>query len=117
MSFHSFNNRLSQVNALIKKELSNILLKELDLPSNVLITLTRVETLKNLSEAKIYVSVIPEEKREEVFKVIIGNIYNLQQHLNNRLKMRPVPKIRFEKENKTKEAAKIEEILEQLKKS
>ena len=110
-------NRIPQVNALIKKELSKILLRDVDFSSSVLVTVTRVEILPNLSEAKIYISVIPENKTEEVFKTLNKEIYNLQQQLNKRLKMRPVPKIGLEKEEKAKEAARIEEVLEQLKKS
>jgi len=111
------SNRIPRANALIKKELSKILLREVDFPSGVLVTVTRVETLPNLSEAKIYISVIPESKTEEVFRILNKEIYNLQQQLNKRLKMRPVPKIWLKKEEKAKEAARIEEVLEQLKKS
>ncbi len=111
------SNRIPRANALIKKELSKILWREVDFPSGVLATVTRVETLLNLSEAKIYISVIPESKTEEVFRILNKEIYNLQQQLNKRLKMRPVPKIGLKKEEKAKEAARIEEVLEQLKKS
>lgn len=110
-------NRIPRTNALIKKELSKIFLREVDFPSGVLVTVTRVETLLNLSEAKIYISVIPESKTEEVFRILNKEIYNLQQQINKRLKMRPVPKIGLKKEEKAKEAARIEEVLEQLKKS
>lgn len=111
------SNRIPRTNALIKKELSKILLLEVDFPSGVLITVTRVETLASLDSAKIYISIIPENKAEEVLRMLNKDIYNLQQQLNKRLKMRPVPKIGFEKEEKTKEAARVEEVLEQLKKS
>jgi len=111
------SNRIPRANALIKKELSKILLREVDFPPGVLATVTRVETLASLSEAKIYISVIPENKTEEVLKMLNKEIYNLQQQLNKRLKMRPVPKIWLKKEEKAKEAARIEEVLEQLKKS
>ena len=111
------SNRIPRANALIKKELSKILFQEIDFPPRVLVTITRVETLANLISAKIYISVIPENKAEEVLRILDKDIYNLQQQLNKRLKMRPVPKIGLKKEEKAKEAARIEEVLEQLKKS
>ena len=40
--------RILKVNQLIKKELSQIILKEAEFPKEVLVTLTRVETLPNL---------------------------------------------------------------------
>ncbi|MBM3250943.1 MAG: 30S ribosome-binding factor RbfA [Candidatus Nealsonbacteria bacterium] len=106
--------RLLRVNSLIKKELSQILSREVDFPQGVLVTVTRVETTSNLIEAKVYVSLLGEKQAENVFKILNNNIYHIQQILNKRLKMRPIPKIIFKKEEKTGEASKIEEILEGL---
>lgn len=109
------SNRISRINNLIKQELSKILLRELDFPKDVLVTLTRIETSIDLREAKVYISVIPEEQFEKVLKILNKEIFNLQQKLNQRLKMKIIPKLKIIKEEKTKEAAKIEEILESLK--
>ena len=109
------SNRIQRLNALIKMEMSQILLKELDFPNDVLITITRVETFANLSEAKIYVSAMPEDQIDKVFKILDRTIYDIQQKLNKRLKMRPVPRIKFEKEEMTREASRIEDLLEKLK--
>jgi ribosome-binding factor A len=107
--------RIRRVNELIKKELGKILLKE-DFPKGVLVTLTRVETLPNLSEAKVWISVFPEDQTEKIIGELNKKIYFLQQKINKIFKMRVVPKIRFLVETKTKEAARVEEILENLKK-
>ncbi len=58
---------------------------------------------------------MPEDKKERVFDSLNKNVYNIQQQLNKRLKMRPVPKIKFKEEKKTEEAARIEKILEEIK--
>ena len=108
-------NRISRVNQLIQEELSQIILKEFDFPLDVLITLTRVETTSNLIQAKVYVSVMPERKAKEVLRVLDKQIYRLQQKLNQRLKMRPVPRINFVEEKETAEAGRIEEVLEKIK--
>lgn len=106
--------RIPRVNQLIKKELGWIMLKEVDFPEGVLVTLTRVEVSPNLIEAKIYISVMPENQSSPVFKILKRQIYFLQQKLNNRLKMRPIPKIQFVEEKSTREAGKIEELLEEI---
>ncbi|HEX67559.1 MAG TPA: ribosome-binding factor A, partial [bacterium] len=62
--------RLPRVNSLLKEEIANILLKEIDFPKEVLVTVTRVECSPDLRQAKIYVSVIPKEKKERVFKIL-----------------------------------------------
>ena len=106
--------RIQQINALIKRELSQILLKEVEFPANVLVTITRVETSPNLMEGNIWISALPEERLKRSLEILNKNIYILQQKLNQRLKMRPLPRIKFLEEKKTREAAKVEEILEKL---
>jgi len=109
-------NRIQRVDSLIQKELSQIILREVEFSPDILVTLTRVETLPNLRETKIFISVLPEKKIEIVLRILHKNIYILQQRLNKRLRMRPIPKIIFLREKTTSEAGRIEEILEGLKK-
>ena len=87
-------NRIDQVNKLIRQELGQIILREVDMPEGVVVTLTRVAASGNLQQ----------------------DIYSIQQMLNSRLKMRPVPRIRWVAETATAEAQKIEELLDQIKK-
>lgn len=108
--------RIPRVNRLIKEELSQIILKEIEFPKDILATLTRVETTPNLIECKVYISVMPENKMGQVLGVLNKEIYTLQKKLNKRLNMRPVPRIYFIEEKETSEAGKIEEILEKIKK-
>jgi len=108
--------RIQRVNQLIKKEISQLLLREVEFPADTLVTVTRVETSADLKESNIWVSVIPEERQKRIPEILNKNIYILQQKLNKRLKMRPIPRIKFLEEKKTREAGRIEEILEELKK-
>ena len=109
--------RIPKVNQLIKKELSHIILKEMDFSKKVLVTLTRVDTSRDLEQAKIYISVIPEEESQQALETLNKSIYYLQQKLNQRLRMRPVPRIKFVEEKKTKEAGRVEELLEKIHKN
>lgn len=109
--------RVERVNQLIKKELSLIVLRELDCPTDVLITITRVETTDKIDEAKVFVSVLPDSKVKDVLDMLKRQVYALQQQLNKRLKMRPIPRIEFRQETRTVEAGKIEEVLAKLEKN
>ena len=104
-----------RVNALIKRELGQLLLREFEFPPAILMTLTRVETSPNLLESKVFISVLPEKETERIIGILNKKIYFLQQKINQRLKMRPLPKIRFLAEKTTVQASQIEEILEKLK--
>jgi len=106
--------RIEKVNAFIKKELGSIILKEVDIFPDILLTITRVESSSNLIEAKVYLSILPEEKTEEVINLLKRKIYFIQQMLNKKLQIRPVPKIIFVKESRTAEASRIEELLREI---
>jgi len=108
--------RIEQVNRLIKEELSKIILRELEFPPGVLVTLTRAMTSFDLRCCQVYVSTLPDGKKEEVLKILNKRIYGIQQFLNKRLNMRPIPRIEFREEEKTSEAGRVEEILAKLNK-
>lgn len=107
--------RVPQVNNLIREELSKIIFREVEFPLGVLATLTRVDTSSNLIESRVYISIMPGSKEEEVLNLLNKQIYFIQQILNKRLKMRPIPKIIFMVEKETVKAEKVEKLLEGLK--
>ncbi|MCK4355169.1 ribosome-binding factor A [Candidatus Parcubacteria bacterium] len=87
--------RIEQVNELIKRELSQIILREFGFPKNCLVTIVDVKTTPNFLSSKIYISVIPESRADEILRELNEQIYSIQQILNKRLKIRPTPKIIF----------------------
>jgi len=108
-------NRLKQVNELIKEELGKIILQEVEFPKENLVTISRTDTAPNLSESRVYVSVIGKDQ-DQVLSLLKRKIYDIQHILNRRLNMRPIPKIVFRMEKETERAAKVEELIEKIKK-
>ena len=56
-----------------------------------------------------------DERGEKVLKLLGQNIYDIQQSLKERLKMRPVPKIQWVLDTATADAQRIEELLDKIK--
>lgn len=108
--------RIERVNELLKEEIGNILLKDVEFPEGVLATITRVEVSPNMFEAKVFISVFPDNKTDNVFNILNKIIYGIQQKINSRLRMRPIPRISFVREEKTREAARVEELIDETKK-
>jgi len=108
--------RITQINELIQRELSQIVLREIEFSLDILMTITRVETSQDLEHAKIYISVIPEQKSEDIIRILNSQIYKLQGLLNRRLNIQPCPRIDFVEEKETVKADEIEKVLEELKK-
>jgi len=107
--------RGKKVNSLLEREISKIIQREVAFPDGVLATLTRVDATPNLIEAKVYISIYPEGKASEAMKILDKEVYDIQQRINKKLKMRPIPKIIFVIDKKVAEASRVEELLSQLK--
>lgn len=107
--------RILKVNKLIKKELSEAVLKEFDLPEGTLLTITRVETSPDLSQARVYFSVLPEDKSKTLLKLLSLRVFDLQRYLNSRLEIKKVPKVEFIEDRKAVRAGRIEELLSKIK--
>ena len=109
--------RILKINQLIKQELSQILLRRNDFSRQVLVTIVGVETSKDLVQSKIYVSIIPKEQSSNIIRALKKQIYDIQQEINKRLKLRIIPKIRFIEEKRITPTNRVEEILQEIKKA
>lgn len=107
--------RIKKINEVLREQLGRIILKEIDLPRTILVTVTKVETAKDLSQCKVFVSVIPERETREVLKILNKEAYNLHSCLNQVLFIRKVPKPTFLADEELKTAQRVDEILEKVK--
>ena len=108
------NNRIQKVNSLLEREISKIILRDFYF-SEALVTLTHVDASANLIEAKVYISVLPDEKIDKIVAILNKGAYSIQQKINKLLKMRPIPKIKFVKDKELIKAGRVEELLNDIK--
>ena len=103
--------RLEKVNSLLAHELSEIFLREMEFPPNVLVSVTHAEVAEDLKQVKIFISVMPFKEGRTILGLLDKNIFRIQQALNKRLKMRRVPKIVFKIDPSIDQAARVEKLL------
>lgn len=103
--------RIRKVNKLIKEEIARLISVEVDFPGGVLVTVMRVETSLDLRYADVAVSVIPHSDADAALALLCDEIYGLQQQLNRRLHMKPVPKIRFVEDLSGEKVDRVNELL------
>ncbi|MFH1036811.1 MAG: 30S ribosome-binding factor RbfA [Patescibacteria group bacterium] len=108
--------RIQRVNALIKEEISQIILKEIEFSPGVLVTVTRAETTDDLRDSNVFISVLPDKDLSKIVDFLNRRAGFLQSKINKVLRMKPIPRLKFVQERETAEAGRIEELLEQLKK-
>jgi len=107
--------RLDRVNQLIKEEISTLLQRELKDPRLGFVTVTEVETAKDLRVAKVFVSVLGDQRQWEASMAALasarGFVRNwLRQHLD----LRVTPEIDFRPDHSMEHAARIQSLLKQV---
>lgn len=105
--------RLERTAELIKRELGIIILKEIGEQCG-LTTITRVILSRDIEYANIYFVSMPDSAGEKILKIFKENIFSIQQTLNSRLSMRPVPKVRFHIDRAEEEANMLDELLKRV---
>jgi ribosome-binding factor A len=107
--------RLDRVNQLIKEEVSMLLQRELKDPRLGFVSVTDVETSKDLRQAKVFVSVLGGDEQWKASMAALtsarGFIRNwLRQHLD----LRVTPELDFRPDHSMEHAAKIQALLRDL---
>ena len=79
----------------IQRELSDLLQRELRDPRVGMVTITSVDVSPDLSHAKIFFTVLPEEKLAETSKGLSRAAGYLRSQLAKRVKLYTTPELRF----------------------
>lgn len=108
------SNRTLKLNKHIQKVFGEILQRDADLPTDVLVTISQVETQPNLRSANVWLYVYPETAGEDVLKALKPQMYNLQGTLNNELQIQPLPRIMLRLDHGAKYADDIAKTFDSL---
>lgn len=107
--------RLDRVNQLIKEEISLLLQRELKDPRLGFVTVTEVETTRDLRSAKVFVSVLGDPTQWAASLAALrsarGFVRNwLRQHLD----LRVAPELDFRADHSMEHAARIQSLLKEV---
>lgn len=106
------NRRIEEV---LKEEFSKILYKKADVSPEFLVTLTKVEISPDAREAKVWISVMPEQRRQEVMAKLNQQLPFFQHLLVKAMKMKWVPTVALYEDKTEEKAEKIESIILKIK--
>ena len=89
--------RQSKISRLLQKDLSDIFLNETRKTHGVLISVSVVRVSPYLSVAKVYLSIFPSEKAQEILDSIRLNARNIRYELAQRIRfqLRKTPELSF----------------------
>lgn len=89
--------RLNKIGRLLQKELGDIFQKQTQGMPGILISVSAVRVSPDLGNAKVYLSIFPSEKGEELLKAIRTNAKAVRFDLGKRVRtqLRIIPELTF----------------------
>jgi ribosome-binding factor A len=108
--------RKERLEELLRREISDIIHREVKDPRIGFVTVTDAEVTKDLSYAKVFVSVLGTlEQQEATLKGLNSATRFIRGEFGHRIKLRQVPEISFRFDTAIQQGARIHELLEQVK--
>lgn len=110
--------RSAQVGEAIQREISAIIEREINDPRIGFITVTRVDCTPDLRYARVYVSILGDDKKiQENLNGLQSAKKFVRKLIGERIRLRYTPEIEFRLDQSIREGAKIDAIMKELNKS
>ena len=106
--------KIDRIAGNVIKEVSYILANEIKDEDIKFVTVTDCKVTNDLSFAKIYVTILNEEKKDETLKALNNASGFIRRELGDRIDIRHIPKLIFVFDESIGNAQKIEDIIEQI---
>jgi ribosome-binding factor A len=108
--------RKERLEELLRREISEIILREVKDPRIGFVTVTDAEVSKDLCFAKVFVSVLGSpEQQAATLKGLNSATRFIRGEFGQRIKLRQVPEISFRIDTAIQQGTRIHELLEQVK--
>ena len=105
--------RLLRVNELLKRELSALVVREMDF-EDLLVTINQVDVTPDLKSAHVYVSVLGSSGREKVIPALEANRAMLQADLARHVVLKYTPHLIFHLDDSIERGSRVLEILQEI---
>ena len=105
--------RQNKISRLIQKELSEIFLLQTKSMNGVVVSVSAVRISPDMSIARVYLSVFPSERSQEIVKNINDNMKSIRYELGTRVRhqLRVIPELKFFVDDSLDYAERIDELL------
>ena len=105
--------RQNKISRLLQKELSEIFLLQTNSMQGTLVSVSAVRISPDISIARVYLSVFPSEKAEEMVKNINNNMKSIRYELGTRVRhqLRIIPELKFFVDDSLDYIEKIDSLL------
>ena len=108
------NIRIERLESTFQEELSMILMTEIKDEDIRFVTITGCDITSDLSFAKVYVTVLEEEKKKEILEKLNNAAAFIRGKLSERVEIRHTPELKFFYDESIAYGEKIEKIIDEI---
>ncbi len=105
--------RTEQISELLRQEINKVLVRDFEAPMGSLVSVSEVTVAPDLKHATAFLSIIPSNKIGTVLQAIQKFTGHVQRSVNQNLKLRFVPKIHWDLDERDLKYKVIDEALQQ----
>jgi ribosome-binding factor A len=107
--------RTEQFGEVLIRELSYFFAREVEFPLGSLVTVTQAKVTPDLKYAQVWLSVLPEKFTGQVLKIAERSTREFEKKLFRKMSTKFTPKITFKIDTGEQHAAKVEQLINQIK--
>jgi len=104
-------NRSERVAGQMRRDLARLIQQEIKDPEVGFVSLSDVEVTRDLSHAKVYITVFDPEKAKESLKALRRAAPFLRSRLAHAMRMRHVPELHFLHDDSVEQGSHIDELI------
>jgi len=104
-------NRSERVAGQIRRDLAKLIQQEIKDPEVGFVSLSDVEVTRDLSHAKVYITVFEPDKAKESLKALRRASSFLRSRLAKELRLRHVPELHFEHDDSVETGSRIDDLI------
>ena len=103
--------RSERVAGQLRRDLARLIQQEIKDPEVGFVSLSDVEVTRDLSHAKVFITVFEPEKAEESLKALTRASTFLRSRLSQELRLRHVPELHFVHDDSVEQGSHIDELI------
>ena len=103
--------RIQKINAVIERELSQIIARDVDFKPGVFVTISKVDTTDDMRYTRVFVRVFPFQDIDYGIKTLEHEKRALQKKLHQKMPMKMLPRLSFKHDKKGDEVDEIDRLL------
>jgi ribosome-binding factor A len=108
--------RIRQINNALRDYMAVAIMRQVELPVGVVVSVTKVHTTADLRHAQVFLSIVPDNLAGSTLQLIKQQLSAIVTDVVDHITFRLVPQFHFKLDDTERKAAQIEALLDSLKK-